>query len=149
METTPSPLRISLWWTCLAFFALLLSPSFLHAQCDTEVSGVFTYCNAVGTPGTTGYFVAFRVLDLTGDTLNVVDLNGNNVTNRGKRINDINTQAEPATVTTVPLRITGVAADTLEFWYFGPYANGSTFDIALVDPNGDCDTIFIASGTYS
>ena len=109
METTPSPLRISLWWTCLAFCATLLSPFSAYSQCDTEVSGVFTYCNAIGTPGTTGYFVAFRVLDLTGDTLNVVDLDGNNVTNRGKRVNDINTQNEPATVTITPLMISGVS----------------------------------------
>src|SRR5688500_12490182 len=120
----------------------------LSAQCDTDVSGVFTYCNAVGTPGTTGYFVAFRVVDTTGTTLNVVDLDGNNVTNRGKRIDDINTQNEPATVTITPLVITGVGADSLEFWYFGPYANGSTFNIALVDPTNVCDTVFVASGTY-
>src|SRR5688572_15134933 len=130
METTPSPLRISLWWTCLAITALSFTPSFLYSQCDTEVSGVFTYCNAVGTPGTTGYFVAFRVLDPTGDTLNVVDLNGNNVTNRGKRVNDINTENEPATVTITPVMISGVGTDTIEYWYFGPYPNGSTFDIA-------------------
>lgn len=148
METTPSPLRISLWWTCLAFFATLLSPFSAYSQCDTEVSGVFTYCNAIGTPGTTGYFVAFRVLDLTGDTLNVVDLDGNNVTNRGKRVNDINTDNEPATVTITPLMISGVGADTLEYWYFGPYDNDSTFNIALVDPNNVCDTIYIASGSY-
>ena len=78
----------------------------------------------------------------------MVDLDGNNVTNRGKRINDINAQNEPATVTVTPLMISGVGADTLEFWYFGPYDNDSTFNIALVDPNGDCDTIFIASGSY-
>lgn len=119
----------------------------VSAQCDTEVSGVFTYCNAVGTPGTTGYFVAFRVFDPTGDTLNVVDLNGNNVTNRGKRIDDINTDSEPATVTIVPLMIAG-GADSIEFWYFGPFPNGSSFDIALVDPDNVCDTVFIASGTY-
>ena len=71
---------------------LLLCGGKLNAQCDTEVSGVYTYCNAVGTPGSTGYFVAFRIKDVTGDTLNVVDLNGNNVTNRGKRINNINTE---------------------------------------------------------
>src|SRR5687768_6250652 len=119
----------------------------VSAQCDTEVSGVFTYCNAVGTPGSTGYFVAFRVLDPTGDTLNVVDLNGNNVTNRGKRVDDINSDSEPATVTIVPLMIAG-GADSLEFWYFGPFPNGSSFDIALIDPNNVCDTVFVASGTY-
>ncbi len=149
METTPNELRSGLWWTCLAIIPLLFSPSSLISQCDTEVSGIYTYCNAVGTPGTTGYFVAFRVYDPTGDTLNVVDIDGNNVTNRGKRIDDINTQLEPATVTVIPLRISGVGADTLEFWYFGPYANGSTFNIALVDPNNVCDTIFVASGTYT
>src|SRR5688572_32168972 len=116
METTPSPLRISLCWTVLATLAFFITPTFLHSQCDTDVSGVFTYCNAVGTPGTTGYFVAFRVVDTTGTTLNVVDLDGNNVTNRGKRIDDINTQNEPATVTITPLVITGVGADSLEFW---------------------------------
>ena len=149
METTPTPLGYRLLWTSLAILAFFLTPHSLSAQCDTEVSGVFTYCNAVGTPGTTGYFVAFRIKDLTGATLNVVDLNGNNVTNRGKRINDINVDAEPATVTVAQVQISGVGADTLEFWYFGPYANGSTFDIALVDPTNTCDTVFIASGTYN
>lgn len=148
METTPNPLRLSLSWTCLAFIAILFTHSSAFAQCDTEVSGVLTYCNAVGTPGTTGYFVGFRVKDLTGTTLNVVDLDGNNVTNRGKRINDITMEAEPATVTIAQLVITGTGADTLEYWYFGPYANGTTFNIALVDPTNTCDTIYIASGSY-
>jgi uncharacterized repeat protein (TIGR01451 family) len=121
----------------------------VQAQCDTEVSGVFTYCNSfhMGNP-VTGYFVAFRVKDLTGDTLNVIDVNNVVPMNQGKRVNDINTQNEPANYTVAPLEISGVAADTLEYWYFGPYPNGSTFDIALVDPNNVCDTIFIASGTF-
>jgi hypothetical protein len=69
-------------------------------------------------------------------------------TNRGKRINDINTQTEPLLITTIPLRITGVGADTVEYWYFGPYMNGDSFDIALVDPNNVCDTVYVASGKY-
>jgi hypothetical protein len=78
----------------------------------------------------------------------VVDLLGNNVTNRGKRINDIVLQNEPALITTVPLIITGVGADTVEYWYFGPYINGDSFDIALVDPSNTCDTVFVASGVF-
>ncbi|MDQ3015618.1 MAG: T9SS type A sorting domain-containing protein [Bacteroidota bacterium] len=146
METTPTPRRLSLLVTGLLLLTISLKPTILSAQCDTEVSGVFTYCNAVGLPA--GYFVAFRVKDLTGTTLNVVDLTGQVPTNRGRRINNINTQVEPAT-TIAPLVITGVGADTLEFWYFGPFASGTSFDIALVDPTNVCDTIFIASGTYS
>ena len=148
MKTTNYSPRTFYLTAFLLVLIQLITPGRTTGQCDTEVSGVFTYCNAVGTPGTTGYFVAFRVVDPTGDTLNVVDLNGNNITNRGKRIDDINTDSEPATVTIVPLMISGVGADTLEFWYFGPYNNGSTFNIALVDPNNVCDTVFVASGSY-
>lgn len=110
---------------------------------------MMTYCFAQnGATQVSGYFVGFRVADPTGDTLNVVDLTGQVPMNRGKRIDDINTQAEPATITVVPLRIGG-GADSLEFWYFGPFANGTAFDIALIDPNNVCDTIFVASGSYS
>ncbi|HZV44430.1 MAG TPA: hypothetical protein VFF90_08125, partial [Saprospiraceae bacterium] len=119
----------------------------LKAQCDTKVSGVLTYCFAQdGVNQVSGYMVGFRVEDTSGAILNVVDLLGNNVTNRGKRINDIVAQNEPALITTVPLNITGVGADTLEFWYFGPYVNGDSFDIALVDPNNICDTVFVSTG---
>jgi uncharacterized repeat protein (TIGR01451 family) len=93
--------------------------------------------------------VAFRIKDLTGGTWDVVDLDGNNVTNRGKRVDDINEDVEPATVTVAQVNISGVGADTLEFWYFGPYTNGATFNIALVDPSNTCDTIYIASGSYN
>ncbi len=142
-----SPL-LRLAWLALAFLPLPQGLHPLQAQCDTEVSGVFTYCNSfhMGNP-VTGYFVAFRVKDLTGDTLNVVDLNSVVPMNQGKRVDNISTQ-EPANYTVQPLRISGVGADTLEFWYFGPYPNGSTFDIALIDPNNVCDTVFVASGTY-
>jgi hypothetical protein len=113
------------------------------------VSGVLTYCfSQDGANQVNGYMVGFRVSDPTGDTLNVVDRLGNNVTNRGKRIDNINTQQEPATITIVPLRISGVGADSLEYWYFGPYTNGDSFDIVLVDPNNVCDTIFVAAGEF-
>lgn len=119
------------------------------SQCDTKVSGVFTYCNSFdnGNP-VSGYFVGFRVADHTGDTLNVVDLNGTVITNHGKRVDNIG-DLEPANTSNVPLRISGVGADSIEYWYFGPYANGATFNIALIDPSNTCDTIFVASGTYN
>src|SRR5678815_3823796 len=97
----------------VAFFLLLFTffqTSF--SQCDTKVSGVFTYCNSFdnGNP-VIGYFVGFRVADHTGDTLNVVDLNGTVVTNHGKRVDNIG-DLEPANTSNVPLRISGVGADS-------------------------------------
>ena len=120
-----------------------------NAQCDASSQGVFTYCNSfhMGDP-VDGYFVAFRVKSLLGDTLDVVDLTGQVPTNQGKRVDDINNDLEPDDYTIQPLMIAGGALDSLEFWYFGPFDNGTPFDIALVDPNGECDTVFIASGTY-
>src|SRR5688572_5677936 len=38
METTPSPLRISLWWTCLAFFAFVFLPLNLYSATFTSIS---------------------------------------------------------------------------------------------------------------
>jgi hypothetical protein len=114
---------------------------------SVRASGVFTYCNSFDNGNwVDGYFVGFRVASTTAVTLNVVDLDGNNVTNRGKRVDNFGDD-EPANVTIAPLQIGG-GADSLEFWYFGPYANGSTFNIVLVDPVNSCDTIFVASGTY-
>lgn len=147
METTPTPHGLRMLVTGILLLALLHTPFQLSAQCDTEVSGVFTYCNSVGVAS--GYMVAFRVKDKTGATLDVVDLTGQVPKNQGKRINDINTQQEPATVTVAQLQIAGGATDTLEFWYFGPFANNTPFDIALVDPTNTCDTIFVASGIYN
>ncbi len=83
-----------------------------------------------------------------GDTLNVVDLAGNVPMNLGKRIDDINNQDEPSDTTRVPVRIGG-GADSLEFWYFGPFMDGDSFNIVLVDPSGVCDTIEVASGTFT
>ncbi|HJW31540.1 MAG TPA: hypothetical protein VJ508_20060, partial [Saprospiraceae bacterium] len=119
------------------------------SQCDTRVSGVLLYCNSFHNNNpVAGYFVGFRVADHTGCTLNVVDLNGHNTMNRGKRVaNEF--ISEPANYSIQQLQITGTGADTLEYWYFGPYSNGSTFNVALIDPNNNCDTIFVASGTYS
>jgi hypothetical protein len=76
----------------ISCFVIILSHG-AKAQCgDTRVSGILTYCfSQDGASQTSGYMVGFRVSDPTGDTLNVVDLLGNNVTNRGKRIDDINT----------------------------------------------------------
>ena len=150
METTPTPPRSILYRAYFICLILVSLQAFtLKAQCDAEVSGILTYCFAQdGVNQVNGYMVGFRVVIPDGDTLNVVDLLGNNVTNRGKRINDINTETEPVLITTIPLRITGVGADTVEYWYFGPYLNGDSFDIALVDPNNICDTVFVASGYY-
>ena len=127
----------------------LFFPSSNYAQCDATVSGVFTYCNSFdnGNP-VTGYFVGFRVVDKTGDTLDVVDLDGGAVTNHGKRVDNIGA-LEPANTSITKLRISGIGADSIEYWYFGPYANGASFNIALVDPNNVCDTIMVASGSYN
>src|SRR5688572_9980118 len=38
METTPSPLRISLWWTYLAFFAFIFLPLDLNAATFTTIA---------------------------------------------------------------------------------------------------------------
>ena len=100
----------------------------LQAQCDVEVSGVLAYCNSFkGNANNTfqGFFIGFRIKSLTGDTLDVVDLAGNNPKNRGKRIDDINTQQEPSDTSRAKVRIAG-GIDSLEFWYFGPFTNGST-----------------------
>jgi hypothetical protein len=132
----------------LLFCVALIGSPALRAQCDTEVSGIFTYCNSFnGNNAVAGYFVGFRVHDVTGASMNVVDLFGNATTNRGKRINDINTEAEPNNISIAPLQIGG-GADSLEFWYFGPYTNGDSFNIALIDINGSCDTILVGAGVF-
>src|SRR5687768_9061257 len=145
-----------LYMTCtFSFKFILISVFFLFAsqsvsgQCDTEVSGVFAYCNSfVGNNDLPGYFIGFRVKSIGGDTLNVIDRNGNVPMNLGKRINDINTEIEPSDTSRVRVRIGG-GADSLEFWYFGPFTDGDTFDIVLVNVVGSCDTIEVASGTFS
>ena len=130
------------------FFSSILDKGGMKAQCDTEVSGIFTYCNSFnGSNPVAGYFVGFRVHDQTGANMNVVDLFGHNITNRGKRINDINTQGEPATISIQPLQIGG-GADSLEYWYFGPYMNGDSFHIVLIPISGTCDTIFVGAGVF-
>ena len=142
--------KLPLSKTFLLFIALqwLIFSNQLQAQCDATVSGIFTYCNSFhnGAP-LAGYFVGFRVADPTGATLNVVDLNGNVPTNQGKRVN-VNDANEPLDFSIAQLSIGG-GADSLEFWYFGPFPNGSSFNVVLVDPSNVCDTIFVASGTYS
>lgn len=123
----------------------------IHAQCDTEVSGILAYCHSFKGNSNNiipGYFIGFRILSLDGDTLNVVDLAGNVPMNLGKRINDINAQQEPADTSRVPVRIAG-GIDSLEFWYFGPFMDGDSFNIVLVDPTGQCDTVFVAAGTFT
>jgi hypothetical protein len=107
--------------TCIILLSCLCLPSSIEAQCDATVSGVFTYCNSFdnGNP-VTGYFVGFRVVDKTGDTLDVVDLDGGAITNHGKRVDNIGA-LEPANTSTTKLRISGIGADSIEYWYFGPY----------------------------
>ena len=71
------------------------------APCDAEVEGLMTYCNSFRGPLNQAsniiqdsFFVGFRIIDKTGGTYNVIDRLGNNVTNRGKRINNITTEEE-------------------------------------------------------
>lgn len=129
---------------------LALGQAQVSAQCDVVAQGVLTYCNSFvnGTVLTDSFFVGFRVISLNGDTLDVVDLEGNGVTNRGKRVDNIATD-EPDEITVQQVMISGAGDDTTEFWYFGPFANGDAFDIVLVDPNGECDTVFVAAGTFT
>ncbi|HJW28894.1 MAG TPA: hypothetical protein VJ508_06540, partial [Saprospiraceae bacterium] len=130
------------WATNCRKIAILSSSS-----SSVRVSGVFTYCNSFdGNNNIPGYMVGFRIASSTAVTLDVVDVNGNAVTNLGKRV-DIFGADEPANLSVAQVQIGG-GADSTEFWYFGPYANGSTFDIVLVDPSNSCDTIFVGSGTY-
>lgn len=137
-------------FTFLILSALCYCSS-LKAQCDVEVSGVLAYCNSFrGNANNTfpGFFIGFRIKSLTGDTLDVVDLAGNNIKNRGKRIDDINTQQEPSDTSRAKVRIAG-GVDSLEFWYFGPFMDGDSFNIVLVDVSGECDTVEVASGTFT
>src|SRR5687768_10308162 len=109
------------------------------------------YCNSFkGNVNNTipGFFIGFRIQSNNGDTLNVLDLAGNVPMNLGKRINDINTEFEPEDTSRVQVQIAG-GADSLEYWYFGPFMDGDSFNIALVDPDGICDTGFVASGTFT
>src|SRR5688500_2265752 len=133
----------------LCLFVFLMNSRTVTAQCDVEVSGVLAYCNAIHENGTfPGYFIGFRIKSLSGDTLNVVDLAGNVPMNLGKRVDDINSEFEPSDTTRAKVRIAG-GIDSLEFWYFGPFTNGDSFNIVLIDPDGVCDTIEVASGTFT
>src|SRR5687768_8547093 len=98
----------------------------LTAQCDVTVSGMMAYCNSFkGNVNNTipGFFIGFRIQSNSGDTLNVIDLAGNVPMNLGKRINDINTEFEPEDTSRVQVQIAG-GADSLEYWYFGPFMDG-------------------------
>lgn len=144
--------------SCLKFsmrlfllFSFFFFSKSIYAQCDVETSGVLAYCNSIRGSGNevfSGYFIGFRVKSLSGDTLNVVDLAGNVAMNLGKRINDINIEQEPIDTSRAPIRISG-GIDSLEFWYFGPFEDGDSFNIALIDPQGICDTVFVAAGIYT
>ena len=131
------------------FISVISSSSNALAQCDVEVSAIMPYCNSFrGNNVIPGYFIGFRVKSINGDTLNVIDLNGNVPMNLGKRIDDINTEFEPSDTSRTKVRIAG-GIDSLEFWYFGPFTNGDSFHIVLVDPTGECDTIEVAEGTFT
>ena len=129
--------------------SLVSLPAF--SQCDVEVSGILAYCNSYsGNVNNTipGYFIGFRIQSQNGGTYNVVDLAGNVPMNLGKRINDINVNFEPSDTSRAPA-VLGGGPDSLEFWYFGPFTNGDSFNIVLIDSLGICDTIEVASGVYT
>jgi uncharacterized repeat protein (TIGR01451 family) len=133
-----------------------IAPPFM-APCDISVEGLMVYCNSFlqgngnNTTVIPGYFVGFRVKSKSAVVLNVVNkvLGGTVPINSGKHIDDIENEVEPGVLTTTPLSIAGTATDSIEYWYFGPFANGDSFNIVLVDPTMACDTINVGSGRYS
>lgn len=127
----------------------MLSAATSWCQCDHEVSGVFYYCRPENPDS---FFVAFRV-NGGADTLHVIDLASNAPDNSGIAVDDIDTEEEPKVMGMIdpevsfePIVLTN--AEPTEYRYFGPIANGSDFNIVVVDPDGVCDTISVLEGSY-
>ncbi|MCB0600065.1 MAG: T9SS type A sorting domain-containing protein [Saprospiraceae bacterium] len=125
------------------FITSLVSGSQLLAQCETEVDGVLYYCRPENPDS---FFVGFHIKGDPG-TYNVIDRYGNVPDNQGIRVSDISTETEPASYSIMPVQLT--VSEPNEYWYFGPFENGSIFDIVVIETSNMCDTIPVDFGTYT
>ena len=125
------------------YAAFLWSGTPLLAQCETEVDGILYYCRPENPDS---FFVGFHIKGDPG-TYNVIDRYGNVPNNQGIRVSDISSETEPADYSIAPVQLT--LSEPNEYWYFGPFENGSIYDIVVIETSNMCDTIEVDFGTYT
>ncbi len=129
----------------LLFLSLFLVNSVESSAqpCDAEIDGIFFYCRPENPDS---FYVGFHIMGAPG-IYDVIDLTGNNPDNRGIRVDDISSDVESASYSIAQINLT--IAEPNEYWYFGPYENGMTYDIVIVEQANSCDTMHVDSGSYT
>ena len=110
-------------------------------QCDHQVDNVFFLCRPENPDS---FYVAFRVFGDAG-VWDVVDLNNGVADNSGFFADDISDEETPTAGNPVELTV----SDSIEYRYFGPFPDGVTVNVVLVDTAGVCDSVWVINDAFT